>query len=186
MKTRFFHVYNRGAHKASIFHDKNDYERFVQLLYMGNSTKPLVMRDVRKKDMYCMERNPLVEIHAYCLMPNHFHIALKEIADGGITLFLKKVDTGYSMYYNIKYKHSGTIFQGRSKTKFVGTKEYLSALINYIHLNPYGLQEPNLKDELHTDPVHLAKAVEISKEYEYSSFKDFIGVSRPQSSIIQR
>ncbi|OHA16717.1 MAG: hypothetical protein A3C79_00025 [Candidatus Taylorbacteria bacterium RIFCSPHIGHO2_02_FULL_45_28] len=87
------------------------------------------------------------------------------------------------MYYNIKYKHSGTIFQGKYKAKSVMDEEYLRILINYIHLNPFGIESPNLTRESRQEFSN--EAIEYSKTYEYSSFKDYLGEIRQQSSILR-
>jgi putative transposase len=115
-------------------------------------------------------------------MPNHFHIVLKEKVDGGITRFIQKLCTGYSMYYNKKYNHSGTIFQGQFKAKHVDNDDYFRYLIQYIHLNPFGIEEPDMTRGAKSD--HLDEAIAYSKTYEYSSFKDYLGESRPQASIL--
>ena len=86
------------------------------------------------------------------------------------------------MYYNNKYDHSGTIFQGRCKSKCVDSDKYLRYLIQYIHLNPYGIEEPDMTKPARLE--HLEEAVEYSKKYEYSSYKDYLGEKRPQNSII--
>lgn len=180
----YYHIYNRGAHKATIFSDHQDYWRFLCLLYVGNNRDPFQLRDYSEKDVFHTDRKEiLVEIVAYCLMPNHFHLALKEHVPNGMTRFIRKVCTGYSMYYNIKYKHSGTIFQGKYKTKPVMDEQYFDILINYIHLNPFGIEEPNLTTESKKDL--LPEAIEYSKKYEYSSFKDYLGEIRPQGPILR-
>jgi len=86
------------------------------------------------------------------------------------------------MYYNIKYDHSGTIFQGQFKAKHVDNDDYFRYLIQYIHLNPFGIQEPDMMRD--TKNEHIDDAIAYSKTYEYSSFKDYLGESRPQASIL--
>jgi len=86
------------------------------------------------------------------------------------------------MYYNNKYDHSGTIFQGQYKSKHVDTDEYLRYLIQYIHLNPFGIEEPEMNKAAKSE--HLEDAIEYSKTYEYSSFKDYLGENRSQASIV--
>jgi putative transposase len=183
MNSEYYHVYNRGAHKAAIFNQKIDYERFLSLLYIANNSEPVRFYNLNINKIFSYERKTtLVDIVAYCLMPNHFHIALKERVEGGITRFLQKLCTGYSMYYNIKYDHSGTIFQGRCKSKHVDNDDYFRYLIQYIHLNPFGIEEPDMTRGAKSD--HLDEATAYSKTYEYSSFKDYLGEKRPQSNIL--
>ena len=116
-------------------------------------------------------------------MPNHFHIGLKETTERGIEKFVHRLCTSYSTYYNKKYNHSGTILQGQYKSKLIDSDEYLRYLIQYIHLNPYGIEEPDLMKT--AKPEYLAEAIEFSKKYEYSSYKDYLGEKRPQNAIIK-
>ena len=177
-----YHIYNRGAHKEPIFLDKSDYERFIALLLVANSEKPIKNRWSHHNTWSKVPESKLVHIFAYCLMPNHFHIGLIEIKERGIERFTHKLITSYSMYYNIKYKHSGTIFQGNYKWKHVDSDEYLRYLIQYIHLNPFGIDEPELIKT--AKPEFLNQAIECSKKYEYSSYKDYLGVSRKEGLIL--
>jgi putative transposase len=179
-----YHVYNRGAHKAPIFHDKNDYCRFISLLYIANNSRRVDLRNIKPHEIFTHERSLLVEIFVYCIMPNHLHIGLKEIKEKGIEKFIHKLCTSYVMYYNHKYGHSGTIFQGQYKSKCIDSDEYLRYLIQYIHLNPYGIEEPDLTKSAKLE--HLEEAIEYSKKYEYSSYKDYLEEKRPQNSIIRR
>jgi putative transposase len=183
----YYHVYNRGAHKALIFNNPSDYRRFLALLYIGNNAAPVNISKLSEEKIYSMDRkNVLVNIIAYCLMPNHFHIALREDKDGAMTSFLRKICTGYSMYYNIKYKHSGTIIQGKFKVKEITNERYLNTVINYIHLNPYKIIEPDISSESFMDPKYLNKAIEYSKKYKYSSYKEYLGETRVQGKIIAK
>ena len=179
-----YHVYNRGAHKAPIFLDRSDYERFLLLLYRANDSRtPRVdLRMIKPAQMFLYPRNTLTDIFAYCLMPNHFHIAVREKTENGISTFVHKLCTSYSMYYNKKYGHSGTLFQGQYKIKHVDSDEYWRYLIQYIHLNPFGIEEPDLNTFSKTE--HIGPATEYSKTYEFSSFKEYFGAQRPQKGIL--
>ena len=101
-----YHVYNRGAHKAPIFNDPMDYDRFLCLLYLANSSKSFEFRTIESDIFQISRPSTLVDICAYCLMPNHFHLALHEKEDRGIERFMKKLCIAYVMYYNLKYGHS--------------------------------------------------------------------------------
>ena len=179
-----YHVYNRGAHKAPIFLDGADYQRFLDLLYVANDKNHTTYNKYKPREMYIRPRVGLVDIKAYCLMPNHFHIALQEKTEGGTYKFMLKLCTAYSMYYNYKYDHPGTIFQGQYKSKHVDTDEYFRYLIQYIHLNPYSVEEPHMMKAV--KPEHLEEAILCSRKYIYSSFKDHLGENRIQSTIIAR
>jgi REP element-mobilizing transposase RayT len=178
----YYHIYNRGAHKAPIFLDKGDYERFLYLLYTSNDMRRIDLRRIKPNEVFNYKRDTLVNIFAYCLMPNHFHVALKETTERGVEKFMRKLCTSYAMYYNKKYNHSGTIFQGEYKSKHVGDDEYFRYLTQYIHLNPFGIEEPDMTKIAKSE--HLEEAITYSRNYEYSSFKDYLGEIRPQSSIL--
>jgi len=81
----FYHLYSRGVDKRLIFLDDNDRKRFVRLLFLCNGIKPVMYRETQKLSLADVETGPkLVAIGAYCLMPNHFHLLIKEITEGGI------------------------------------------------------------------------------------------------------
>lgn len=186
----YHHIYNRGAHKALVFHDKYDYERMLKLLYIANSSKPFVLRDFDDSNIFEVDRgDTLVNIVAYCLMPNHFHIA-SEMDDRDdpqrchlrVTKFMRKLCTAYTVYYNLKYKHSGTIWQGACKNKISPDPLYFDTLISYIHLNPYTAKHDENQNSLKKE--FLDAAWSHAREYEYSSLRDYSGENRLQSSII--
>ena len=99
----YYHIYNRGVEKRDVYLEKRDWERMLKLLYVANSTTPVVYREIEHKLFHDIKRgNPIVAIGAYCMMPNHFHILIKETTEGGISLFMEKLTTAYSMYFNKK------------------------------------------------------------------------------------
>jgi len=153
----YYHIYNRGVNKNLIFNDQNDYYRFIKSIFLFNSDKSLeigaVSRGNTYRNVFFVDRgNQLVDIGAYCLMPNHFHFLIKQKVDNGISIFFKKVLTGHSMFYNKKYKRTGPLFEGRFKSKLISNDEYLRYLFAYIHLNPVKIQNPSWKDEGIDDP----------------------------------
>ncbi len=184
IKDQHYHVYNRGAHKAPIFLDISDYRRFLALLYIGNDEKAIGRNTINNFSWIPYLKNELVDIFAYCLMSNHFHLGLKEKTENGIEQFMRKICTSYSMYYNLKYKHSGTIFQGNCKSKLVDEDSYLKYLIQYIHLNPFSIDEPHLTNGAKLDFSN--EATRIAGTYEFSSYKDYLGEPRPQCIILCR
>lgn len=129
-----YHVFNRGAAKCTVFKDKKDYARFYDSLSLFNSQEPIVnyhfARATRAK-----HRNRLVEIQAYSLLPNHFHILLTQIANNGISEFLRRLTGGYTSYFNEKYERSGVLFQGRFKRVHVDSQEYFQYLFAYVNEN---------------------------------------------------
>ncbi len=183
----YYHIYNRGAHKALVFHDKYDYERMLKLFYIANCSESFLLRKFNRSNIYDVERkDSLVNIVAYCLMPNHFHIAIKmdeHMSDICITKFMRKVLSGYSNYYNLKYKHSGTIWQGSYKMKVSVDFLYFDRLITYIHLNPYTASQDS--DNYILKKEFSEQAWISSKQYQYSSLMDYCGQVRSQSKIIK-
>lgn len=186
-QNEYYHVYNRGAHKEAIFLDEKDYWRFTFLLYAANSTRRINFW--RKDNIYDREsvfkeerKGLFTGVIAYCLMPNHFHILLQEKTESGASKFLHKLCTSYSMYYNKKYAHPGTLFQGPYQAKYVSNDSYLNYLQEYIHLNPYDLKHPGWKDN-RTD-ADVEKAFAYCEKYVFSSLRDYRGEKRPQGAIL--
>jgi putative transposase len=179
----YYHIYNRGAHKVDIFKNEDDYLRFISLLFKAND-EIWIRANWSSKDFWNDKRHNIVEIISYCLMPNHYHLCIRELSVNGIGNFMRKLLTAYSMYFNIKYMHSGTIFQGSYQSKLIDNDDYLRYLIQYIHLNPYSIKEPNIDRYAKFD--NLNAAINYSRKYEYSSYKDYIGEIRRQNCIITR
>ncbi len=185
-----YHIYNRGAHKKEVFTSQMDYERLLLLLYVANDSARFEMRTLFKKyggrssvTMFEEEKptRELVDILAYCLMPNHIHLIVRQKAENGISSFFKKVLTGYSMYFNAKHEHSGVLFQGRFKSKHVDTEEYFRYLFAYVHLNPLDLYDSEWEKRANRDKdaMHAFLA-----GYPYSSYADYLGGVRPQRAIL--
>lgn len=188
-----YHIYNRGAHKSAIFKSSRDYVRFQLLLFLCNGKKPIVVRDVlaKYKDRYSVkifehepiEKTRLVSVLAYCLMPNHFHLVLRQEIDNGITTFMRKVGVAYSMHFNTKYDHSGVLFQGRYKSSHIDDESYFRYIFAYVHLNPIELIEPEWKERgIH----HPRKVQDFLNTYSYASFYDYSVQKRPESNILAR
>src|SRR3989344_4623952 len=115
----YYHLYNRCNSKLNI--------NFRNVI------------DVTKEVLVFERRETLVDIGAFCLMPNHFHLLLREKEDGNISLFMKKLLTAYVMYFNKKYERTGSLFEGKFKSEPVREDNYLKYLFSYIHLNPIKL-----------------------------------------------
>jgi putative transposase len=180
----FYHIYNRGTEKRKIFLTKSDYERFLTLLYLANNTESV---DLKRQGSTLSEfldidrKKPLVNICAYCLMPNHFHLILQEVEDGGISKFMQKLITGYTMYFNKINERNGSLFQGRFKAEHAEDDRYLKYLISYVHLNPVKLIDKNWKEAGIRDKKAAAKFLDT---YAYSSFQDYCGIRRKEVKIL--
>jgi putative transposase len=127
-------------------------------------------------------RKILVEILAFCLMPNHYHLLLRQKRENGIVNFMQKLGTGYTMYFNQKYNRVGGLLQGRFKAVIVNKEEYFIHLPYYIHLNPLDLimskwQEGRIKN--------FNKAIKFLENYRWSSYLDYIG-KKNFPSVTQR
>lgn len=143
----YYHVFNRSVGKVPVFKYQNDYQRALELLnyYRYNNT-PLPFSKFKKLSekerseiLSSLEDKAkfLVEIVAFCLMPNHFHLLLKQLTKEGIKTFLGNFQNSYAKYFNIKYQRTGALFQNSFKTILIEDDPQLLHLSRYIHLNPY-------------------------------------------------
>ncbi|MBU0999439.1 transposase [Patescibacteria group bacterium] len=194
VEKEYYHIYNRGNGKNKIFNSEKDYDRFIKLLYVFNSEKNFKFRDSivdQKIDAWDFDRGePLVEVCAWVLMPNHFHIILiSHRSDlwtanyNPITEFMRKLSTAYAMYFNKKHSRTGSLFEGKFKSKNIGKENYFNYLFSYIHLNPIKLiqsdwQENGIKNK--------KEAISYLENFLYSSFQDFSGISRKEGRIINK
>lgn len=182
-QNEFFHVYNRGNSKQSIFLHPSDYDRFISLLYISNTSEHFNVREILKthKSVYEIEReDTLVSIGAFCLMENHFHLLASPVIGGGLSKFMQKLTTAYSMYFNTKYERTGSLFEGRFKTKHADTDEYLKYLFSYIHLNPITHKNDDGIPVRIGDSNHNFDTV---KKYPYSTLSDYLVSPSPRSDL---
>lgn len=175
----FYHIYNRGVEKRIIFKHPSDYKRFLVLLYIANSSKPLHIKDFKSIDsieeIFTKDRGrPLVAIGSYCLMPNHFHLLLTPLVDGGVSKFMLKLQTGYSMYFNKRTGRVGSLFQGTFKSQHITKNKYLMHIYSYIHLNPSKLQNIDWKSQPKSFLKTLKKYI---TTYPYSSLQEYLSES---------
>ncbi|HUC88630.1 MAG TPA: transposase [Candidatus Paceibacterota bacterium] len=183
----YYHIYNRGNSKQKIFHDKFDYIRFINLLYISNTKENFNLFDLNRVSNFNIyetdRKNNLVSIGAYCLMPNHFHILITQTEEKGISKFMQKLTTAYSMYYNKKYERTGGLFEGKFKSEHANNDRYLKYLFSYIHLNPIKLIQKDWKEKGIKDKK---KSIEYLNGYQYSSFIDYLGINRIQNKILNQ
>lgn len=171
----YYHVYNRGAMRQTIFKDRADYIRF--LFYIIHTQSPIPFSNIgRLLKRFSPENgftlptdevgdillNRYVELVAFCLMPNHFHLIVKGTSDGGISRYLQRVGDGYTRYFNQRYESAGRVFQGTFQAKHIPDNNYLLYLSAYIHRNPRELRA--WKDR--------------EFEYPWSSLQDFTEANR--------
>ena len=183
----WYHCFNRGVDKRKIFLTKKDYERFLLLMYIGNGTIPVHISVLKDKELHHILNNdlsnrddPLVEIGAYALMPNHFHLLMKETKEGGIATFMQKICTGYTMYFNKKNERTGALLSGPFKSKHVADDDYFQQVVSYINLNPVELFEPKWKEGI-GNTKRIKKQL---LDYPYSSVHEFSGSHRPERKLL--
>ncbi|OHB25775.1 MAG: hypothetical protein A2542_03815 [Parcubacteria group bacterium RIFOXYD2_FULL_52_8] len=174
----FHHVYNRGVDKRIVFQEDADYELFLIYLRILNDTEidsPTRNSPALDDFSWHLRGERLVDIIAYCLMPNHFHLLLHERREGGISKFMQRLGTAYTMYFNEKNDRSGALFQGRFKNKLVDEYNYLLHVIDYLHLNPYDLWLSQNKR------VEGRKSISLFlEEYRWSSYQSYLtGTNNP-------
>ncbi|MBU0998688.1 transposase [Patescibacteria group bacterium] len=171
----YYHVLNRGTRKQVIFHDTNDWFRFlfIILYFQSPVTFPNINRlskglvqpsvlNIDKEIINKIVKDCYVELVSFCLMQNHFHLILKEEKEGGIAQYMQRILNGYTKYYNTKYQKSGHLFQGPYKAVHIKDNTQLLHVSAYIHRNPREI------------------AVWANKEnkYTYSSYQDFVNENR--------
>ena len=160
----FYHVFNRGVEKRTTFTNRRDYNRFIETMDYYRAKDPPARFSYKDRPVIIKNAiisSPLVEIVCFCLMPNHFHMLIKQIENNGISTFLSKLSNSYTKYFNTKYKRVGPLFQGSFKAVRVEDDEQLLHVSRYIHLNP-------LIDYLTRD----------LKTYPYSSYPEFLGLKK--------
>lgn len=183
----WYHLYSQGIDKREIFRTKDDFKRFQELLYLANSTEPVNFEFIKSKnisheDIFFLPRpKTLVAVGAYCLMKNHPHIIVREKQEGGITAFMRKLGTAYSMYFDRKYGRIGNLMVKPFRSKHIGDDRYLRRVIQYVHLNPAEIFEPKWKKGGVRNMITLERHL---LGYAFSSLPDYFGKRRLERNII--
>ena len=138
----FYHLYNRGCNKDLIFKEKSDYKNLIQRIVESNFNKYL-------------------NIISYCLMPNHYHFLLQQKSEKPISDWIRFVFSGYTQYFNHKYSRSGTLFEGRVKSRMITDESYLIRSSLYIHYNPV-----------------VAGLVSKPEDWKFSNYHEWIGLKK--------
>lgn len=152
----YYHIYNRGVARQPTFFTKRDYERMLLTFRFYRLQKPPLKLsyflalpfEERNTWIEQHERSlrKLVEIACFVLMPNHFHMLVKQISEGGITTFLRHASNSYTKYINTKHHRPGPLFQGEFKAVRIETNDQLLHVSRYIHLNPFASSIIEKKD----------------------------------------
>jgi len=197
-----YHVVTRRLEDHLLFKNRDDYYRGIFSIYEFNTTEPVEIAERRKLRAQLKEklktfeaqgdplslsegervsaalmedsRDPLVEVLAFNLMPNHIHLLLRELKERGITIFMNKIGAGYPAYFKQKHgiKRKGYFFQGRFVSVHIVTDSQLRVVFVYIHTNPISIIEPRWKELGIQNPE---KAIEYIENYKWSSYPDYIG-----------
>lgn len=165
-----YHVFNRSIAKQPIFNTKRDYNRFLEAINyykfldtpfrfshffrMDSKERASLMENLKKN-------NKLVQILAFCIMPNHFHLLVRQLEDNGILTLVKNIQNSYAKYFNIKYKRTGSLFQEQFKAIRLETDEQLLHVSRYIHINPL--------------TAYIVKNIAELISYPWTSFMDYVG-----------
>lgn len=192
-----YHIFNRGVDKRTIFEDEDDHYRFLHGLYEFNDknlTAPFIQRIGKRlptatyktlREKISKEKNvkreKLVDILSFCLMPNHYHLILKQLQENGISKFMHKLGTGYTNFFNLKNERKGSLFQGPFKAVYVKDDTQMMHLSRYIQvLNPGELAEPKIREGI----IRSADGLQdFLKNYKWSSYSDYIGEDNYPSLI---
>jgi len=147
----FYHVYNRGVDKRNIFKDYFDEQRFVRGSRIFRFLADPRGRSIERGD-FAMDGEKLVDSVAYCLMPNHYHMLIKQCMEGGVSKYLSKLNNGYTKYFNIRWDRSGHLFEYRFKSEHISSDAYYLQVTHYIHANPLVFFQKDWKEKGLKDP----------------------------------
>lgn len=173
-----YHIYNRGVEKRPTFTSRREFERAIETLEYYRFAKPpyrfshFIRLDKELKDLALKKlsaNEKLVEFLAYCLMPNHFHFLLRQIADNGISKFAANFTNSYTKYFNTKHDRIGPLCQGIFQGVHVESDEQLVHVSRYIHLNPVS--------------SFLIKPEQLEK-YEWSSYPTYLNTKA--SEVVEK
>ncbi|MFH0739994.1 MAG: transposase [bacterium] len=183
-----YHITIRRVGDALLFKDIDDYYRGIFSIYEFNTSAYVTIRERRRirtqikksiqdnstPSVVIDSRDKLVEVLAFCLMPNHIHLLVKQLKDGGISKFMQKFGVGYSSYFREKHqlKRREHFFDGVFSAVHIENDEQLKTVFVYIHTNPIALIEPGWKEK---GIVNTQEAINFIEGYKWSSYQDYIG-----------
>ena len=167
-----YHLLNRGVEKRKVFLEDQDRVRFIHDMYSLNDRNNVDPNHRFKEFESTRVREALVDIHAFCLMSNHYHLLVSEIEDGGISMFMRKLNMGYAKYFNEKYERSGVLWQGTFRKILIQRDAHFLYVPFYIHLNPLDGVLPEWREGR---VRNVNKAIKYLSQYRWSSFPDYNG-----------
>lgn len=181
-----YHIIMKAIDGMDLFREIKDYLRMIHDLFEFNDENPVPshfrVRYYRNKVIVTRKgnvtlasarkkRKMLIEILAFCLMPNHVHLLVRQLQEGGISRFMKKFG-GYALYYNQKYQRKGHLFQDKFEAVHIGNNEQLKTAFVYIHTNPVAIIYPNWKEK---GIKKVNRAIKYVENYRWSSYPDYLG-----------
>lgn len=169
----FYHIYNRGVEKRLIFIDQQDYAVFLRYLkeYLLPKDENTLSKQLSDPNTSYQEKDKILKLLrlnnfadeitllAYCLMPNHFHLFLKQKGAVSIDRFMQSIATRYTMYFNRKHKRIGPLYQDIYKAVSIDNEQQFIYLTKYIHKQAIALQGPTLRgwEQPSSYPEYLGK-----------------------------
>lgn len=186
-----YHIINRGIEGRIIFNNKRDYERFLLTISECNDSTPspdnkhrhrrIKKQNPNQQSLTHDKTKPLVEILCFSLMPNHFHLAVKQLTDEGIAKFMQRIGNSYTKYFNIKNNRKGSLFMSRYKKVHIKTNSQIRHLVTYIHANPLDLISPEWRlGKL----KNFEEAKEYLENYKWSSYPVYTNIKNEMSDFI--
>ena len=186
-----YHIVIKAIEGFNLFRDKKDYLRMIHDLFEFNNVNSVpsnfrvvcyrqkisitpqdLIGLVESTEKQRRKRKLLVEILAFCLMPDHIHLLVRQLRSGGISKFMKKFG-GYALYYNQKYKRKGHLFRDKFQAVHIKNDEQLKTVFVYIHTNPVALIYPNWKEK---GIKNVNRAIKYIENYRWSSYQDYLGI----------
>jgi len=188
---KYYHVFNRGVAKQNIFSTTNTYKRFLSCIDYYRFANPAIrlsdfletVGDLKNSLLaQTVKGGEQVSILAYCLMPNHYHLLLKQLTENGISTFIRKSMNSFSSYFNILNERNGPLFQGPFKAVEIITNEQLIHVIRYILLNPYLSGLSDIKN-VFTYPWSSIGAYTLGSEDKFVKVEDVLSLFKDKNSF---
>lgn len=160
-ESSYYHIYNRGVNKGLIFPDNHDYKTFLFYLKIYLSPAKLQGEYLKVPPSHKLKNySDQIKLFAYCLMPNHFHLLIRQANAYDINFFMRSLTSKYAMYFNRKYKRVGPLFQGVYKAVLVESEQQLLYLTKYIHRNP----------------IDILPSGRVLEGYKYSTYGNYLNL----------
>jgi putative transposase len=192
LNNEIYHVTIRAIDNNLIFKDIDDYYRGIFSIYEFNNTKPVTIQAKRKArkaffkktdrlqeslhyDEPVDKREKMVDVLAFCFMPNHIHLLIKQNKDQGISKFMQKVGIGLGKYINSKLKRKGHVFQDSFNAVRIKDENHFMETASHIFATPVNLIEPGWK-ELGIQKHSVEEITKFLEDYKWSSYQDYIGI----------